>query len=69
MGTPKYLLVKPSDYISIHRRTDIDTVFMPTMPFASAGQMILPSVSVPIATAARPTEIPTADPEELPEGS
>jgi hypothetical protein len=42
---------------------------MPTMLLWSAGQVILPSVSVPNVTVTRPIDDATADPEEEPQGS
>src|ERR1700693_3581545 len=41
---------------------------MPTTPQALAGQRIEPSVSVPIASGARPAATPAADPELDPDG-
>ena len=42
--------------------------FNPTMPFTEAGQVIDPSVSVPIATAHKLAETATPDPELEPQG-
>ena len=41
---------------------------MPTIPQALAGQTMLPSVSVPTATGARPAATATAEPELEPDG-
>jgi len=41
---------------------------IPTMEFAEAGQMIEPSVSVPIAAAQRSAATATPDPELDPQG-
>ena len=42
---------------------------MPATLLWFAGQVILPSVSVPNVTVARPIDAATADPEEEPQGS
>ncbi len=41
---------------------------MPTIPQALAGETMEPSVSVPIASGARPAATPTAEPELDPDG-
>src|SRR3546814_13455240 len=42
--------------------------FIPTMPFTAAGQVIEPSVSVPIAAGTMPAATATALPELEPQG-
>src|SRR5215472_9358200 len=42
--------------------------FRPTIPFAAAGDMIEPSVSVPIDTGVRPAATAAAEPELDPPG-
>lgn len=43
--------------------------FIPTTLFMLAGDMMLPSVSVPSVTAARPIDAAMAEPDEEPPGS
>src|SRR5262249_22057542 len=50
------------------RLTSPSVGLIPTRPFADEGQTIEPSVSVPIATAARFAETATPDPELEPQG-
>lgn len=57
MGTTKYLEVNPTEGLTAHKE------------FLEAGEMIEPEVSVPMATADRPMEADTPEPEEEPEGS
>ncbi len=42
--------------------------FRPTKPLKAAGQVIDPSVSVPMAAAARPAATAAPEPEEDPQG-
>src|SRR5579862_2382698 len=56
MGTTPARLVRPT------------VGLMPTTPLACAGQMMDPSVSVPIAAAARLADVATAEPELEPLG-
>jgi hypothetical protein len=50
------------------RETSPSVGFIPTIPFIEAGQTTEPSVSVPIAMAAKLAETATPDPEDEPHG-
>ena len=56
------------DIAEYRRLTRPSVGLRPTIPQALAGQTMLPSVSVPTVTAARPAAAATPDPELEPDG-